>query len=930
MPMLLSNAANLILLDNPNHDEHGRFAEGDGAGGRAAVRSQRAKSGDLHPATKVGTGKDSKIQMEDGSEAPAHIKAAMIPPAYRHNLQVSKDRNADVWATSEDEDGNSKRVYNPRFLQSNQDVKWNRVGEGVDKIGNIRNQIQADRNAGRNVNEADAAWLMSEQATRPGSESDTKGNKALWEQPIDKSNVSMTPAKDGKGPPKVSINVGGQTVPIRDEGAREEISNRIAGGKPLENAGYWLKSHGATTLEGRHVVPDGNGGAKLQFMGKEGVWHDHQVQDPALAKMLLARKSQAGDRGSLFKTDYNSVAKYVGKLGGGNFSPKDLRTIRANEMARQIVGDTPVSVGSEKERQAYINGVGDKVSRVLGNRRQQALESYIDPTTFDKVKVWPAKLSNSETSRNATGAIIRLSRQRRMRQTNQRMPAPPMPISPSRSLASILLSQTGKVIDVGGGDHAELSHGVWTSSDTDLAALLNHRATQTGLTDDDALLADAKSYLGLNDAVPLLSRAANAIYLGGRPDQMRDEKGRFVAEGGTPVNTAHPRLAGMTKQIRGLERARRKEISNTPEHKAIDDKIKELRAGRRGEWRKVLDEEKAAVAAKAEAIEAAGRAARHAEYQKHGQISDPGKHLNPIGPHVSRLNEEPSKITGDYSSHYLPNQPNASHDPFDAFNAAVEEHAAASANPTTPNAPALQSEAAQAVTIPPSPTEPNSEPAPPSSGDAPKEPWQMSFKEYQAAGHKGYIQGHRYVVTQAIKEGKDVPAEAINSHAPTIDAAARKKLDDEFGGNHLQKLREAASQVKNIADASDKGNGKLIVRRQQTGPYSFQNLEKGNIIKVGGSPKIVTKANKPYVGRGDGGVHGYYQEVQTRDPKDGEVDRAMTASDAILKGQTAGNNMDYPDLKQKQMAEYSALVHKALGPQSLSRLLSRSAQLICI
>lgn len=376
--------------DESKHDraDDGKF--GDGGGGhekktRSEVRSARASVGELHPATKSGKGKNSTLTLADGSPLPPHIKPAMIPPAYANNIKVSKDEKADVWATSEDKDGNVKRVYNPKFSQGNQDVKWNRVTEGVGSINSIRSQIHSDRNSGKNKEESDASWLMSQQATRPGSEEDTKGNKALWGNAVSAADFVLTPQK--KGPPKVSLKVGDSTIPLRDEGARAEIAARIASGKPMENAGYWIKSHGATTLEGRHIVPDIDGGARLQFMGKEGVWHDHKVSDTHLAKMLLERKSKAGDTGKIFNTDYSKVAKYAGTLGNGNFSPKDLRTIRANELAHQIIGSEPLHFDSDDERKSFIKSVAEKVSGVLGNRPQQALESYINPAIFDRLKV---------------------------------------------------------------------------------------------------------------------------------------------------------------------------------------------------------------------------------------------------------------------------------------------------------------------------------------------------------------------------------------------------------------------------------------------------------------------------------------------------------------------------------------------------------------
>lgn len=265
-------------------------------------------------------------------------------------------------------------------------------------------------------------------------------------------------------------------------------------------------------------------------------------------------------------------------------------------------------------------------------------------------------------------------------------------------------------LDAGGGDTASLLHGIWQSSDEDLAALLNHRASQTGLQTDADLMRDAETYLGLDEPAEdgtLLSRAARSIILW-RADQTRDEHGRFVAEGGTPVNTAHPRIAPLTKQIRKLEYARRKEISNTPEHKELTGKLNALRDQRRGEWKKTLVDEKAAVEAGKAKILADASAARAKMYQQHGKTAEgaaSGK-LNPIGQHVPRLNEKPTDMTHEPAAGYLKDQPLKSNDPVDAFNDAVEAHAAS----VRPNEAPLQSEAANGITF--DPTKPNATPLP--------------------------------------------------------------------------------------------------------------------------------------------------------------------------------------------------------------------------
>lgn len=366
----------------------GRFGPGGGAKtkSREEHRSSKASVGKMSPAKVSGQGKNAKLTMGDGGPLPAHIKPAMIPPAYRNDMQIAVDKNSDVWVISKDEKGRSKRVYNPAYTDRQQAKKWARVNNGVAESLSIRAQIHDDINQEKSKEEAAAAWLMSVQGTRPGSESDTKGSKDLWPVPVTKEDVEITPAKNPKHTPKVVLSVKGNKIPIRDEAARKEIISRVKSGEPLNDAGYWIKSHGATTLEGRHIIKDGDG-ARLQFMGKEGVWHNHKVSDKNLAKELLRRKQSAGDGGKIFDTSYTKVANYTKSLGSGIYSAKDLRTIRANELAAELIGGQPRRFASNEERKSFIKDVATKVSSVLGNRPQQALESYINPASFDAITI---------------------------------------------------------------------------------------------------------------------------------------------------------------------------------------------------------------------------------------------------------------------------------------------------------------------------------------------------------------------------------------------------------------------------------------------------------------------------------------------------------------------------------------------------------------
>jgi hypothetical protein len=250
----------------------------------------------------------------------------------------------------------------------------------------IDKQIQQGRKNPKTKEEADCALLISKQATRPGSDSDTKGLEKYYSVKVTPDNVIVTPGAKGKT--KVELEVNGERIHIRDEGAAAQLIARKQSGEGLHDSTYWLKSHGATTLEDRNVV-QGKDGVRLQFMGKEGVWHDHLIKDSEVAKMLTDRAKTAKERdGRLFDTDNTKLASYVKTLDTGRFSPKDFRTKVANEIAvrelHSYVGKTPKDT---KQREEWIKSVATTVSRTLGNKPAQCVESYINPHVWD---IWPS------------------------------------------------------------------------------------------------------------------------------------------------------------------------------------------------------------------------------------------------------------------------------------------------------------------------------------------------------------------------------------------------------------------------------------------------------------------------------------------------------------------------------------------------------------
>jgi DNA topoisomerase IB len=311
------SAAAAKFEESKHPRKHGKFA--DKPGGEASRHAKpKAVRSEMHEATRIGTGKDAKVVLASGEDAPPHIKPSMVPPKWS-NVRVSKDPYADVLVTAKDEKGRPKTVYSDAYQNKTAEVKFGRVKEMIDKHDQISKEIQDARGVTKTREEADAAWLMQVQATRPGSDRDTLAK---------------------------------------------------------------VKAYGATTLRAEHVVPTPEG-VRLQFVGKEGISHDHLIRDENLGKMLLERKATANERGGrLFSTNDTKVRNFVGTLGGGGFSSKNFRTSAATRLAAEKVAADHTPSKSLAEHKKRVMSVAKEVSGLLGNRPAQALMSYIHPSVF--------------------------------------------------------------------------------------------------------------------------------------------------------------------------------------------------------------------------------------------------------------------------------------------------------------------------------------------------------------------------------------------------------------------------------------------------------------------------------------------------------------------------------------------------------------------
>jgi DNA topoisomerase-1 len=184
-------------------------------------------------------------------------------------------------------------------------------------------------------------------------------------------------------------------------GAR--VGGGRAGGPGLSHG---EETFGVTTLERRHVKLKGNR-VELGFIGKKGVPNKFTVNDKALAGSIRSfmggKDSDPDSRKRLFTFTEGGAEKVIHRADAvdrlkqfdRDYKPKDLRTLRANEIASEaaldVLDEPPQKPANKKEAAQYIKTVVDKladtVSSALGNTPAVAKSNYINPALIETVLV---------------------------------------------------------------------------------------------------------------------------------------------------------------------------------------------------------------------------------------------------------------------------------------------------------------------------------------------------------------------------------------------------------------------------------------------------------------------------------------------------------------------------------------------------------------
>jgi len=270
----------------------------------------------------IGAGKTFKAH-KAGEALPPHIAGLKIPPAWR-DVHYATDPKSELLVTGRDAVGRRVAIYSDAHWAKAAAAKFARINELSKKFNSIKQQNDKNRKSpDRRVRDlADCVHLIMTMGIRPGSETDTKAK---------------------------------------------------------------TKAYGATTLEGQHVVVDGDQ-VSLRFVGKKGVSLNLLVDDPETARMLLVRKHLSGDTGQLFAVNDAALRDYVHSFDGGGFKTKDFRTLLGTHSAEAEMAKL-LPPKDEKSYKRSVMAVAKAVAARLGNTPTIALQSYISPAVFAPWKI---------------------------------------------------------------------------------------------------------------------------------------------------------------------------------------------------------------------------------------------------------------------------------------------------------------------------------------------------------------------------------------------------------------------------------------------------------------------------------------------------------------------------------------------------------------
>ena len=321
-----------------------------------------------------------KLKLKGDKEVPPHLQN-LIRGNWK-KIEVNLDPNASVLVRGKyvNREGHlvEGKILNPKFKQYNTDVLFYKIRELIKRHQEVYHEIQKSLVPGNpNFFKAITALLIFQTGIRPGSDADFKGYENFYGVKLDKDNVSID-----KETGKVAFHIKGSIIPIKNKQTAKELIRRVSNNLPLFDSTYWLKSYGATTLEGRHIVKKKDG-VYVEFVGKGTRFISLKIKDEQLANLLLKRKGHVKENEKLIPVNHVVLRQFTSKLlNRSEYNPKDFRTAFATMHAQKMMLDMPhpETFGEYVES---VTKIAHKISDLLGNEPRTALEDYIDPLIWE-------------------------------------------------------------------------------------------------------------------------------------------------------------------------------------------------------------------------------------------------------------------------------------------------------------------------------------------------------------------------------------------------------------------------------------------------------------------------------------------------------------------------------------------------------------------
>ncbi len=323
-------------------------------------------------------------------EVLGRIKSLAIPPAWT-KVWICPDPCGHLQAIGRDDRGRKQSRYHPRWREVRDETKYNRMIEFGKALPEIRRRLKKDLRLPGLCREKVLATVVR-----------------LLE-------VSL-------------IRIG------NEEYAREN------------------GSFGLTTMCDRHVKVRG-GIARFHFRGKSGKWHDVDIRDARLARIIKRCQDLPGqelfqyvdEKGERQCVDSTDVNEYLRNACGKDFTAKDFRTWSGTVLGAMALRQFENCKSQKQARKNIVQAI-EQVAQRLGNTVAVCRKCYVHPDVIsayldgELLKIIKPRLENKNGKMPAgltadEAAVFGLLKARLTAQKKKDRPLPEL-LKRSLSLAS--------------------------------------------------------------------------------------------------------------------------------------------------------------------------------------------------------------------------------------------------------------------------------------------------------------------------------------------------------------------------------------------------------------------------------------------------------------------------------------------------------------